>query len=118
MAYGARDLRTVFRDGNDYTRPIPAAVILDMSTRALDPQSGSNWERLYTYVFGVIAAVDEPPFPAESELSPDSPQVAQRLREFRQWYETRRASLEALAAQQKPELEETQRVLAGSEKCR
>ena len=116
-AYQAVHLREAFRDGAELRRPIPAAVILDMSRRGLTPDTGSEWKRLYTYVFSVVAALDEPPFQADRGMSPESPMVSQRLGEFRQWYEAQRSALEDLARQQQRELDEAERVLAGFEKC-
>jgi hypothetical protein len=116
-AYSVRSLRVAFVDGRERPRPVPAAVILEMSHLAMDPKSGSEWNRLYVYVFSIIDALDEPPFPAERRMSPDSPDVTRRLRDFAAWFESHRQALEDLAVQQQPQLDRAQQLLAGSGKC-
>jgi hypothetical protein len=117
-AYGAQSLREMFVDGRERPRPLPSSVILEMSRRALDPATGSDWTRLYVYAFSVIEALDAPPFPAERRMDPSSPDVRRRLADFNRWYRANRADLQSLAASQKPALDEGERILSKTAKCR
>jgi hypothetical protein len=117
-AYSVRNLRVGFRGGKEYRRPIPAAVIVEMSHLALDPRAGSDWDRLYIYAFSICEALEDPPFPAARQLDPQSPRVAELLEEFRRWRETHSREFQALAIQQATELRDAERVLTGSSKCR
>ena len=114
----ARSLREVFVDGHDRRRPLPAAVILEMSRLALDYRVEDQWTRLYVYAFSVIEALDEPPFPAARNMEPSSPDVARRLGEFGDWFAQHRRELEDLAAAQKPAIDEAAARLAGTATCR
>jgi hypothetical protein len=116
-AYWTRDLRLVFRDGSEQKRPLPAEVILQLSRLALDPKTGSDWTRLYVYAFSVLEALDQRPFQADRRMDPQSPQVQERLIEFRDWYKGHTAELEALASEQKAGLETTKRLLDSFRKC-
>ncbi len=117
-AYSARSLREAFADGGTRPRQLPAAVILEMSRLALDPAAGDEWTRLYVYVFGVIKALDDPPFPAERGMDPRSPDVAKRLGDFSAWFARHRRELETLAAAQKPAIDEAAAILARTTTCR
>jgi len=92
--------------------------ILEMSRLALDPKTGTDWTRLYAYVFSVIEALDDPPFPAERGMDPKAPAVAQRLAEFATWLARQRGEVETLAAAQKPALDEAETLLASTVPCR
>jgi hypothetical protein len=117
-AYSARSLREAFAGGRTRRRPLPAAVILEMSRLALDPDSGNEWTRLYVYAFSVMEALDDPPFPADRRMAPQSPDVARRLRDFAGWLERHRRGLEELAATQKPAIDQAQTMLARTAACR
>ena len=116
-AYSVRSLRESFVDGRTLRRPLPAAVMLEMSRLALDPSAGDAWTRLYAYAFSAIEAMDAPPFAADRRMDPASPEVARRLRDFASWLEGHRRELETLAAAQKPSLDAAERLLAGTTAC-
>jgi hypothetical protein len=117
-AYSARSLREAFADGRTRRRPLPAAVILELSRLALDPAAGDEWTRLYAYAFSVVEALDDPPFKAERGMAPLAPDVARRLRDFTVWLEPHRRGLEELAAAQQPAIDEANEMLARSATCR
>jgi hypothetical protein len=118
-AYSVRSLREGFAtNGRAMPRPLPATVVLEMSRLALDPAAGDEWTRLYVYVFGVIKALDDPPFAAERGMDPGSPDVSRRLRDFAGWFDTHRRDLEQLAAAQKPAIDNAHAMLAQTAKCR
>ena len=108
----------MFAEGRTRRRPLPAAVILEMSRLALDPAVDNEWTRLYVYAFSVIEALDDPPFPADRGMRPLSPDVATRLRDFAAWFGQHRRELEALAATQKPAIDEAETLLARTDTCR
>jgi hypothetical protein len=110
-AYSIRSLRESFRGSGAVRMPLPAAVLLEASRRALDPATGDAWHRLYVYAFSVVEALDDPPFRAERRLDPASPLVTQRLAEFQAWFAAERTSLQALAASQAGEIEDAERAL-------
>jgi hypothetical protein len=116
-AYSAKELREVW-NGRTRRRPLPAQVILELSRLALDPTSGNDWGRLYVYVFSVIEALDDPPFPAARNMDPASPDVGRRLGEFAAWFEQHRGELEKLAAAQTPAIDEAAAMLAQTATCR
>ena len=119
--YGLRSLREAFRSGRTTRRPLPAAVILEVSRRAVDTATATEWTRLYAYAFSVVEALDDLPFPAErgmgSGMGPASPLVAQRLTAFGVWFNAERPRLEALAREQAAEIERSARAL-DTPKCR
>jgi hypothetical protein len=117
-AYWLRSLRAAYRSGREESRPIPAAAILEAARLALDPLSGDEWRRLYAYAFSVAEALDDPPFTPERGMSPSSPQVKERLREFSVWYDVNRATLETLAREQAEGLAAARRELAATSMCR
>jgi hypothetical protein len=117
-AYWLRSLRVAYRNGREEPRPVPAAAILEAARLALDATPGDEWRRLYVYAFSIAEAVDNPPFPPERGMSPSSPQVRERLREFSVWYDANRAAFEALAREQAAGLADAQRALAAPSKCR
>ena len=117
-AYSARSLREAFADGRTSSRPVPAAVILEMGRLALDPSAGDDWTRLYVYAFSAIEALDEKPFVPDRRMDPASPDVQRRLRDFAAWLEMHRRELDALAAAQRPALDAAERLLAQTSSCR
>ena len=117
-AYSARSLREAFADGGPRSRPLPAALILEMSRLALDLTGADEWTRLYVYAFGVIKALDDPPFAARRGMDPNSPEVGRRLRDFSAWLDLHRHELEELAAAQKPAIDEAAATLAQTATCR
>ncbi len=88
-----------------------------MGRRALDERTGDQWTRLYAYVFSIAETLEEPPFRPDRGMDPASPMVAQRLDEFRKWFEAKRPTLEALAREQAPEVERARRAMA-TQLCR
>ena len=117
-AYSVRSLREAFADGRTTRRPLPAAVVLEMSRLALDPNAGDDWTRLYVYAFTIVESLDEKPFPPDRRMDPASPDVQRRLRDFAAWLEAHRRDLEALAAAQKPAIDAAERLLAQTATCR
>jgi hypothetical protein len=117
-AHSVRSLREAFADGRTGRRPLPAAVILELSRLALDAAAGDEWTRLYAYAFSVVDALDDPPFPAERGMAPLSPDVARRLSDFAGWLERNRRGLDELAAAQQPAIDEANEMLAQSATCR
>ena len=115
--YGIRSLREAFRSGRTTRRPLPAAIILEVSRRALDPASGTEWTRFHVDALSVVEAVDNPPFPAGRGVNPASPRVAERLAAFGAWFVAERPRLEALAREQAAEIERSARAL-DTPKCR
>jgi hypothetical protein len=51
-------------------------------------------------------------------MTPASPDVVRRLNDFGVWFEQHRRDLEALAAAQKPAIDEAERLLAQTAICR
>lgn len=117
-AYSARSLRERFADGRTTSRPVPAAVILEMSRLALDPAAGDEWTRLYVYAFSVIEALDEKPFVVNRGMHPASPDVQRRLKDFAAWLAEHQRDLSALAAAQQPAIDAAGRLLAQTAACR
>lgn len=109
--YGIRSLREAFRSGRTTRRPLPAAVILEVSQRALNPATGTEWTRFYADALSVVEALDNPPFPAGRGVDPASPLVAERLAAFGVWFDAERPRLEALAREQAAEVERGARAL-------
>jgi len=117
-AYSAKSLRERFADGRTTSRPLPAAVLLEMSRLALDPAAGNEWTRLYVYALSVVEALDEKPFLPQRGMDPASPDVQRRLKDFAAWFAEHRRELDALAAAQHPAIDAAQRILAQTTTCR
>jgi hypothetical protein len=117
-AYGAKSLREAFASGRTTSRPVPAAVILELSRLALDPAAGDEWTRLYVYAFSVVEALDEKPFPPDRRMDPASPDVQRRLKDFAGWLADHQRDLATLAAAQQPAIDAAARLLAQTATCR
>lgn len=115
-AYGLKYLGEALRDGRTVKRKIPAALLLEAGRRAMDPATGSEWNRLYAYVFSIAEAYGGA-VKSERGMDPQSPLVAQRLSEFRRWFDAERPRLELLAAEQAIEVDAARRLI-DTPKCR
>ena len=94
-ANGTRLFGESLYDSSHVKRPEPALAILAAGDAAQDPKNGDPWTRLDLYVFGVCAAVSDPPFAPDFGMDPRSPHVARDLATFAAWFAGRRASLTA-----------------------
>jgi hypothetical protein len=115
-AYWIRSLREGPADTGG-RQPLPAAVVIEASRRALDSAEGNPWTRLYVYAFSVVEALDERPFEVERNLDPASPRVSELLGAFARWYDAHRVELEVLARAQQPDLLAAERMMTTT-KCR
>ena len=103
-AWGMPHMRKRFtKSGTEIERPVPASCVLAAARLALDPSTGDEWTRLYSFAFPVCSTVDGPPFKADPRMDPRSPLVAQRLRQFSEWFNRAEPDLQAQAARESAE---------------
>jgi len=100
-AWGLPHMRKRFTaNGKEIARPVPASCVLAAARLALDPSTGDDWTRLYSFAFPVCSTVDDPPFQPDPRMDPRSPLVAQRLRQFSEWFIRAEPDLQAQAARE------------------
>jgi len=105
MAYGLRSMSEAWDRETRKTRSLLLATsVLATCDKAIGGEDDA-WTRLYCYAFTVCESVDRPPFKPDRWMKPTSPEVAERLEQFGQWYRQNRERLEEMAAKETPKLE-------------
>lgn len=84
---------------------MPSSAVLVLSRYANDTKFGNEVERLYGCVYPVCEVVTNPPFKRDNAMDTELTIVAQKLAEFKTWFEKHEASFVAASEKEKQALD-------------
>lgn len=92
-AWTSQQLLERFTPVGDQKLDPPMQVVVALGDLAVDPASGSEWDRLYSFVNPIYRLIQNPPTHEDIDhMAPNSPEVPKLLDAFAAWFREHRAA--------------------------
>jgi hypothetical protein len=88
-----------------FIQPLKTATAILAIGRWATDKSLSPWNRYYSFVGPICRIVDDPPIPPDQIRDPADPRLAEKLKIFDAWFESKKPALERQAAAERPRLQ-------------